>query len=192
VSLAERIKLSFINQNAPLSCCRKYSSLFLEEKIQCCPLYCSLPPSVLCQRLGQIMVLKDHSLISLFVHFGEGIWVQNKSWNLDLAFWKQKLFWCESKIICFWNLATPWLFSFLEKRLFALVFGKEVFWWKYVMRWPFCFQSEGLEKKLEVLFEKNLSLFEHSFLLAWIIMSSLFLMSWILWKVFFAFWEPCF
>jgi hypothetical protein len=25
------------------------------------------------------------------------------------------------------------------------------------------FQSEGLEKKLEVLFEKNLSLFEHSF-----------------------------
>jgi biopolymer transport protein ExbB/TolQ len=29
---------------------------------------------------------------------------------------------------------------------------------------------------------KNLSLFEHSFLSAWIIMSSLFLMSWILWK----------
>jgi hypothetical protein len=25
------------------------------------------------------------------------------------------------------------------------------------------FQSEGFEKKLEVLFEKNLSLFEHSF-----------------------------
>jgi hypothetical protein len=45
------------------------------------------------------------------------------------------------------------------------------------------FQSEGLEKKLEVLFEKNnLSLFKHSFLSAWIIMSSLFLMSWILWK----------
>jgi hypothetical protein len=34
--------------------------------------------------------------------------------------------------------------------------------WKYIMRWPFVFigfQSEGLEKNLEVLFEKNLSLF---------------------------------
>jgi hypothetical protein len=89
-------------------------------------LHWSLPPSVLCQRVRQIMVLKDHSLI-FFVHFGEGIWVENKAWNLDLAFWKQKLFRCEPKTICFWNLATPWLFSFLEKRLFALVFGNEVF-----------------------------------------------------------------
>jgi len=145
--------------HAPLSCCRKYSSLFLEGKIQCCPLYCSLPPSVLYQRLGQIMVLKDHSLISLFVHFGEGIWVQNKSWNLDLAFWKQKLFRCESKIICFWNLATPCFcfccFFFWKRDYLLLCLAKEVFWWKYVMRWPFCFQSEGLEKKLEVLFEKK-------------------------------------
>ena len=58
--------------------------------------------------------------------------------------------------------------------------------WKYIMiLWPFVFigfQSGGLEKKLEVLYEKNLSLFEHLFLSAWIIMSSLFLMSWILWK----------
>jgi len=109
--------------HAPLSCCRKYSSLFLEGKIQCCPLYCSLPPSVLYQRLGQIMVLKDHSLISLFVHFGEGIWVQNKSWNLDLAFWKQKLFRCESKIICFWNLATP-CFFFEKEIIYSCVWQR--------------------------------------------------------------------
>jgi hypothetical protein len=46
------------------------------------------------------------------------------------------------------------------------VFGKEVFGentsWDDLL-----FQSEGLEKKLEVLYEKNLSLFEHSSLSAW-------------------------
>ena len=109
---------------------------------------------------------------------------------LILHFENKKLFRCESKTICFWNLATPWLFSFLKKRLFALVFGNEVFGenisWEDLL-----FQNEGLEKKLEVLYEKNLSLFEHSFLSAWLIMSSLFLMSWILWKVFSTLWEHC-
>jgi hypothetical protein len=61
--------------------------------------------------------------------------------------------------------------------------------WKYIMRWPFVSKWRAREKARG--FEKNLSLFEHSFLSAWIIMSSLFLMSWILWKVFFAFWEHC-
>jgi hypothetical protein len=55
---------------------------------------------------------------------------------------------------------------FLEKRLFALVFGDIVFGestsWADLL-FLMDFQSEGLEKKLEVLFEKNLSLFEHSF-----------------------------
>jgi biopolymer transport protein ExbB/TolQ len=41
---------------------------------------------------------------------------------------------------------------------------------------------KGLSKSLRFCTRKNLSLFEHSFLLAWIIMSSLYLMSWILWK----------
>jgi len=55
---------------------------------------------------------------------------------------------------------------FLEKRLFALVFGDIVFgestsWGDLLFLMGF--QSEVLEKKLEVLFEKNLSLFEHSF-----------------------------
>jgi len=51
---------------------------------------------------------------------------------------------------------------FLEKRLFALVFDDIVFggstsWGDHL--YLMVFQSEGLEKKLEVLFEKNLSLF---------------------------------
>jgi hypothetical protein len=54
----------------------------------------------------------------------------------------------------------------LEKRLFALVFGVIVFGestsWGDLL-FLMSFQSEGHEKKLEVLFEKNLSLFEHSF-----------------------------
>jgi len=55
---------------------------------------------------------------------------------------------------------------FLEKRLFALVFGDIVFgestsWGDLLFLMGF--QSEGLEKQLEVLFEKNLSLFEHLF-----------------------------
>ena len=61
------------------------------------------------------------------------------------------------------------------------MFGNEIF--SENMSWDdLFFRSEGLEKKLEVLYEKNLSLFEHLFLSTWIIMSSLFLMSWILWK----------
>ena len=55
---------------------------------------------------------------------------------------------------------------FLKKRLFALVFGVIIFGentsWGDLL-FVMGFQSEGLEKKLEVLFEKNLSLFEHSF-----------------------------
>jgi len=55
---------------------------------------------------------------------------------------------------------------FLEKRLFALVFGDIVFgestsWGDLLFLMGF--QSEGLEKQLKVLFEKNLFLFEHLF-----------------------------
>jgi len=51
---------------------------------------------------------------------------------------------------------------FLEKRLFALVFGDIVLgestsWGDLLFLMGF--QNEGLEKKLEVLFEKNLFLF---------------------------------
>jgi hypothetical protein len=53
----------------------------------------------------------------------------------------------------------------LEKRLFALVFGNEVIG-ENISSDDLLFQSDGLEKKLEVLYEKNLSLFEHSFLSA--------------------------
>jgi hypothetical protein len=51
---------------------------------------------------------------------------------------------------------------FLEKRLFALVFGDIVLgestsWGDLLFLMGF--QNEGLEKKLKVLFEKNLFLF---------------------------------
>jgi hypothetical protein len=130
MSLAKRIKLSFVNQNAPLSGWRKLPSLFLEffsSKHNVAPLHWSWPLSVLCQLLRQIMLLRSHSLISLLFNL---VKEYGSRMNLDiliLHFWKQKLFWCESKTIYFWNLATPWLFSFLEKRLFPLVFGNEVF-----------------------------------------------------------------
>jgi hypothetical protein len=71
VSLIGRIKLPFVNQNAPLSCYRKCSSFFFLEGIDfpykhnVAPLYWPLPLSVLCQQLRQMMFLSDHSLISL-------------------------------------------------------------------------------------------------------------------------------
>ena len=48
----------------------------------------------------------------------------------------------------------------------------------------FCFKVKGLSKSSRFGTRKNLSLFffEHLFLSTWIIMSSSFLMSWILWK----------
>ena len=142
---------------------------FLEEidfpsKHNVAPLYWSLPLSVFCERLRQIIVLSGHSLISLLFSLGEGISVQKETWNLDLAFWKQKLFRCEFKTICFWNLATPWLF-FLEKRLFALVFGDIVFsesmsWGDFLFLWVSKWRAR--EKARGFVWEK-LSLFEHSF-----------------------------
>jgi hypothetical protein len=53
---------------------------------------------------------------------------------------------------------------FLEKRLFALAFGDFVFgentsWGDLLFH--IGVQNKGLEKKLKVLFKKNLSLFEH-------------------------------
>jgi len=145
-------------------------------------LYWSLPPSVFCQRFRQIKVLRGHSLISLLFSLVEEYGSRMNLEILILHFGNKNYFDVSPITICFWNLATPWLFSFLEKRLFTLVFGNEVFGEN--MSWDdLLFRSEGLEKKLQVLYEKKLvSFFEHLFLSAWIIMSSLFLISWILWK----------
>jgi len=64
--------LSFVNENAPLFCCWKFSLFdgYLEgidfpSKHNVAPLYWLLLLGVLCQRVKQIMVLSDHSLISL-------------------------------------------------------------------------------------------------------------------------------
>lgn len=59
MSLTEWIELSFVNQ-ITIS-----FSIIFPSKHNVAPLYWSLPLSVLCQRLRQIMVLRGHSLISL-------------------------------------------------------------------------------------------------------------------------------
>jgi len=66
VSLAERIKLSFVNQDAPLSGWRKLPSHFLEffllnTILPPCTGHC--PQVCFASEFRQIMVLKDHSLI---------------------------------------------------------------------------------------------------------------------------------
>jgi hypothetical protein len=64
VSLAERIKLSFVNQDAPLSGWRKLPSHFLDflnTILPPCTGHC--PQVCFASEFRQIMVLKDHSLI---------------------------------------------------------------------------------------------------------------------------------
>ena len=164
MSLAERIKLSFINQIALLSCWRKLRSLFLEffpSKHNVAPLYWSLPPSVFCQRLRQIMVLRDQSLISLLFILVKEYGLRIKLEILILHFENKNCFDVSLKKFAFEILQLLGYFFSWKKIICSCVWQ----WglrWKYVMRWPFVFigfQSEGLEKKLGVLFEKNLSLF---------------------------------
>jgi len=119
-------------------------------------------PRCALSELYQIMVFKR--LFSHLSHFqlGKGIIVQNESWSCILK--TKNCFDVSLKAFAFEILQL--LGFFLEKRLFALVFGDIVFgestsWGDLLFLMGF--QSEGLEKKLEVLFEKNLSLFEHSF-----------------------------
>jgi len=117
------------------------------------------------------MVLSDNSLISLLfslvkeylfrmnleiliLHFENKICFDVSLKQFALEFLQLLVF-----VFCF-------LFFFLEKKLFAFMFGDIVFgesmsWGDYLFLMGF--QIEGLEKKLEVLFEKNLSLFEHLF-----------------------------
>ena len=71
MSLVEMIKLPFVNHNAPCLVCKKCSLFMVIQKgysyskHNVAPLYWSLPLSVLYQRLRQIMVSSNHSLISL-------------------------------------------------------------------------------------------------------------------------------
>ena len=158
MSLIGRIKLPFINHNAPLSCCRKCSSLFLERidfpfKHNVAPLYWSLPLSVLCQQLRQIIILSDHSLISLlFSLVKEYLFIMNLE-ILILHFENKNCFDVSLKQFAFQTLQLLDYFLSLKRDYLLLCL---------VMKWPFVFigfQSEWLEKKLEVLFEKNLSFF---------------------------------
>ena len=158
-----------------------FSIIFL-SKHNVAPLYWSLPPSVPCQRFRQIMVLRGHSLISLLFslvkEYGfrmnlEILILHFKNKNYFNVSLKQFDFEILQLLGYFLSWKRDYLLLCLEMRSSVKIHHEVTF---------IGFQSEGLEKKLEVLFKKNLPLFEHSSLSAWIIMSSLFLMSWILWK----------
>jgi hypothetical protein len=113
------------------------------------------------------MVSRNNSLISLIFSLVKEYLSLNESWNLDLVFWKQKLFQCELKQFAFWNLATPWLY-FLEST-----------WWGDLF---YGFSKWRARKKARgFVWEKFIS-FWTLILSAWIIISSLFSMSWLLWK----------
>ena len=165
-----------------------YLSFFLEgidfpSKHNVAPLYWPLPLSVFCRLLRQIMMLSDHSLIAFIFNL---VKEYKSTMNLEiliLHFENKICFDANFKIIHFWNLATHWLF-FSWKRDDLLLCWQYLSLVKVRHEVTFCFyefQSEGLEKKLKVLFEKNY-LFLNTHFIVWIIMSSLFLMSWLLWK----------
>jgi hypothetical protein len=128
------------------------------------------------------MVLSDHSLISLLFL----VWWRNiySEWilNLHLAFWKQKLSDVSLKAFAFEILQL--LGFFLGKEIICSCIWRCCLWWKYVMRWLSVFMGfkvKGSRKSLRFCLRKIVS-FWILILSAWIIMSSFFSMSWLLWK----------
>jgi hypothetical protein len=148
-----------------LSCWRKLPSLFLEffPSEHHAPLYWSLPPSVLCQWLRQIMILRGHSLISLLFilvkEYGSRINLE----ILILHFENKNYFDMSLKQFAFEILQLLGYYFFLGKEMTCSCVWCYCLRWKYAMRWPFVFigfQSGGLENKLEVLlWEKLVSVF---------------------------------
>jgi len=138
-----------------------FSRIF-PSKHNVAPLYWSLPPSVLCQRLRKIMVLRDQSLISLLFILVKEYGSRIKLEILILHFENKKCFDVSLKQFAFEILQLLGYYFFLGKEMTCSCIWRYCLRWKYAMRWPFVFigfQSEGLKKKIEVLFEKNLSLF---------------------------------
>jgi len=162
------IKLPFVNYNAPLSHFKKcfISYVYLEginfsSKHNVAPLYWPLPLSVLCKRLKQIMILSDHYLISLlFSLVKEYLFIMNLEISI-LCFENKNCFEVSLKQFTFEILQLLSYFFFLEKRWFALVLA--IFpLVKLRHEVTFCFygfQSEGLKRKLEILFEKTIIYF---------------------------------
>jgi len=113
------------------------------------PLYWSLPLSVLCQRLRQIMGLRDHSLISLlFILVKE----YGSRMNLEIL-----ILHFENKD-CFDVSLKQFAFEILQLLGYFLSWKRDYLLLCLAMKWPSVFigfQSEGLKKKLEVLFGKN-------------------------------------
>jgi hypothetical protein len=151
------------------------------------PLYWSLPLTVFCQRLRQIMVLSDNSLISLLfslvkeylfrmnleiliLHFENKICFDVSLKQFALEFLQLLVF-----VFCF-------LFFFLGKEIICFCVWQYCLWWKYVMRRlsvSYGFPNwRAREKARSFVWEKLVS-FWTLILSAWIIMNSLFSMSWL-------------
>ena len=129
------------------------------------------------------MVLKGHSLISLLFSLVKEYGSRMNLQILILHFEKKNYFDVNLKQFAFEILQLLGYFLSWKRGylLLCLVMRSLV---KIHHEMTFCFKLKGSRKSSRFCMRKNLSLFEHSFLSTWIIMSSLFLMSWILWKSF--------
>jgi hypothetical protein len=166
------IKLPFVNYNAPLSHFKKcfISYVYLEginfsSKHNVAPLYWSLPLSVLCKRLKQIMILSDHYLISLlFSLVKEYLSIMNLEISI-LCFENKNCFEVSLKQFTF-EILQLLSYFFSWKRNDLLLCWQYFHWWSYVMRWPSVFMGfkvKGSRESSRFCLRKQLSIFEHSF-----------------------------
>ena len=111
------IKIASCKQQCPLSSLLELFSSSLLWRYQITFLNTTLPHCLdHCPWLYFINNLEKWwfwlTLLSVFFFFFvlgfiEEIFIQNEFKNIYLTFWKWKLFRCEFKTICFWNLTTP-------------------------------------------------------------------------------------
>ena len=166
MSLAERIKLSFkrppclVEGNVPL--------FFLEgidspSKPNVALLYWSLPPNVLCQWFRQIMVLRDHSLISLLFslvkEYGsrmnlEILILHFKNKNYLMWIWNNSLLKSCNSLVIF----------FLVKEIMCSCVWQWGLRWKYIMRWPFVSKWRAREKARGFVWVKFVSFWTFIFI----------------------------
>jgi hypothetical protein len=127
-------------------------------------LYWLLLLSVLCQWLRQIILLSNPSLLSLFLVLVKESLPKINFEILIFAFWKQKLFWCKFKIICYLKSCNL-LVMFLENRMICsyvddLAIGEGILWGDFLLLWVS--EQEAQVKTQDFVWEKFI-FFKHSF-----------------------------
>jgi len=128
------------------------------------PLYWSLPPSVLCQWVGQIMLLRSYSLISLLFSLVKEYGSKMNLEILILHFENKNYFDVSLKQFTSEILHTPWLFSFFGKKIICSCVWQWGLRWKYVMRWPFVLKWRAREKARGFVWEKLVSFWTFIFI----------------------------